>query len=465
MHTRTQFASTLIAVLIASACSRTASNPAPPASVRSSTSTSPLPPSSTAPKVVALPDSPAGKQLAWVIDGLSTATDAEITARFSKPFIDQVGITEVRTVRIGFGTIVVTEILSSQPTSAVVRTNTDAGPLILTISVDGASPPVITGLLAEPAPGPTPTSWTEVETRLQALGADTGYLVATVAADGRPTPLHARNPAVAGPLGSSFKLYVLGALARAIAAGSVAWTDTVTITPELKSLPSGELQDRPDGSGVSVLEAATLMISISDNTATDMLIDLVGVDAVEAVLATMGMSKPSVERNTPWLTTRQLFTLKWGGGLAELDRYIAADDNGRRAILAALPVDGLASSAKNLDPAVPVAIGDVEWFASREELASAHIWLDGQAEQPGLSELRTILGTNPGVGIDPALWSRFAFKGGSEPGVLSLTWLLGRPDGTRFVVAVLANDPKTAINETEGAAIGQGVINLLADKP
>jgi beta-lactamase class A len=50
----------------------------------------------------------------------------------------------------------------------------------------------------------------------------------------------------------------------------------LTVTAQLKSLPSGVLQYESDGTQISVLDAATKMISISDNAATDMLINLVG---------------------------------------------------------------------------------------------------------------------------------------------------------------------------------------------
>jgi beta-lactamase class A len=42
------------------------------------------------------------------------------------------------------------------------------------------------------------------------------------------------------------------------------------------------LQYEPEGTQISVLDAAAKMISISDNTAADMLIHLVGRSAVEA---------------------------------------------------------------------------------------------------------------------------------------------------------------------------------------
>ena len=49
------------------------------------------------------------------------------------------------------------------------------------------------------------------------------------------------------------------------------------------------------------------MISISDNTAADMLIARLGRTAVEDALKTSGMADPS--RDRPFLTSRESFTL------------------------------------------------------------------------------------------------------------------------------------------------------------
>jgi beta-lactamase class A len=96
--------------------------------------------------------------------------------------------------------------------------------------------------------------------------------------------VHSIDPATPGPLGSAFKLYVLGALGNAVASGKARWNQPLVITARLKRLPSGVLQAEPDGTAVSVQDTAAKMISFNDNTATDMLINLVGRPAVEAAL-------------------------------------------------------------------------------------------------------------------------------------------------------------------------------------
>src|SRR5699024_5109109 len=115
------------------------------------------------------------------------------------------------------------------------------------------------------------------------------------------TTVHASDAAQEpAPSGSVFKLLVLSAVIEAVEAGELTWDDELTITPAVKSLPSGQLQDHPDGSTVPVREAATLMISISDNTATDLLMEKVGPERLAASLARVS-DEP--DRLTPLLTT------------------------------------------------------------------------------------------------------------------------------------------------------------------
>ena len=107
--------------------------------------------------------------------------------------------------------------------------------------------------------------------------------------------MHSIDPGTAAPLGSAFKLYVLDALGEAVAAGKVRWDQPLTVTAQVKGLPPGELQTEPVGTRVPVLDAAGKMISLSDNTAADMLTSLVGRSAVEAMSALMQRS-PGSER-------------------------------------------------------------------------------------------------------------------------------------------------------------------------
>ena len=233
-----------------------------------------------------------------------------------------------------------------------------------------------------------------------------------------------------------------------IDSGDVGWDDPVEIRDELDSLPSGETQNEPAGSAVSVRELATRMISISDNTATDHLMDLVGRDRVEQALVTFGHTDPAA--TTPMLTTREMFVIKTNPDL--LGRYQAADVAARRALLdgevAAAPLPELADF-----PSGPTAVTTVEWFASPSDICRALIRLDDLAEQSGLDPIRDVLSENPGVATDGD-FEQVLFKGGSEPGVLFAAWLATRPDGSRIVTT------GGVVNET--APVDPQALQLLA---
>jgi beta-lactamase class A len=80
------------------------------------------------------------------------------------------------------------------------------------------------------------------------------------------------------PAASTIKFPILVALFEEVEAGRVKLNDTLVLRRDLKAeaAGSGVLQFKPVGTRLSVLETATKMITISDNTATNMIIDRLG---------------------------------------------------------------------------------------------------------------------------------------------------------------------------------------------
>jgi beta-lactamase class A len=77
------------------------------------------------------------------------------------------------------------------------------------------------------------------------------------------------------PAASTIKLPILMALFQAVDTGKVRLDETLTVRRDLIAGGSGTLQNSR-GAKLSVLQTATKMISISDNTATNMIIDRLG---------------------------------------------------------------------------------------------------------------------------------------------------------------------------------------------
>jgi beta-lactamase family protein/uncharacterized protein len=411
----------------------------------------------TVSQVVTPPSTPAGIQARWL---LAASADlpiplGELQAHFAPGFLDQVSPGQVNAVLAsagrllgGTGRIEFASLEVDQPRRLVLTVARAGSPPRLKVSLAVDERGLISGLLIQPlAPAP-PTSWTAVDSMARSAAPEVRMLVADVS-DGTCRAVHAIDPDTPAPLGSAFKLYVLDALGEAVASGRVAWNDPLTVTSANKSLPSGELQSVPDGTRVTVEDAAAKMISISDNTAADMLIERLGRGAVEAALAATGMADPGLNR--PFLTTRELFILKLERWPALAREYLEANGAGRRALLARIDRMPLPALAGVGAWTAPRDVGGIEWFGSADDLCRVYVSLRRLADKPGLAPIGRTFEANPGgLDLDPARWQGTWFKGGSEVGVLTMTFLATTRTGRSYFAAVLAENPTAPINE--GAA-------------
>lgn len=265
-------------------------------------------------------------------------------------------------------------------------------------------------------------------------------------------PVISIDPHKALALGSSFKLYVLAALAEDVKAGRRKWSDVVPLSE--KSYPSGKLQDWPQGAPITLHTLASLMISISDNTATDQLIKVLGRKRILQLMIASGHANPSA--NDQFLTTREFFMLKADPVLAEQWR---SDDTN-------LQIGALNEMASRANPPLdqinaafaqgPKAI-DIEWFASPADLAKLFAHMRRTADPKVFDIMAINPSATPGI---KANWRYIGFKGGSEPGVLNLTWLLTDASGRDWVLTLGWNNPQAAVDEGKMEAIAQRILLL-----
>jgi beta-lactamase class A len=90
---------------------------------------------------------------------------------------------------------------------------------------------------------------------------------------------------------STIKLPILCALEAQVARGAVRWADTVTLRDADKIGGSGVLASLSDGSVFTLRDLAILMIVVSDNTATNLVLDRIGgADVVNDYLDTLGLT-------------------------------------------------------------------------------------------------------------------------------------------------------------------------------
>lgn len=449
-------------LVVVVSCTDSADTSTTPDTARSSTTTtSPtLPATTTATSPTVQPDVQA--EIDWLVTLLNgdDLTQDEYESRFTEEFRGQVSYAE------GFVPLL-EQFRPEGPFTVVDRSGEGARGVAVVESADGTQARVVAdldeqnrfaALTIQPADAPTlddpPEDVAEAFERLSAIGTLRAQSAEIV--EGRCVPIAEQDPAEPAPIGSVFKLYVLAALGEAVAAGEIAWDDTIVVRDELESVPSGTLQNREAGEEVSVREVAGSMISISDNTATDHLIDLLGRETIEAAMVDYGNNTP--ELNTPLMDTRELTALKVGPASGLRIQWIEGDVESRRSILR--QISGITPGDLPIDDWTdPIDPHLVEWFASPEDMCSLAIHLMELAGS--VPEVGEILAMNPGVAADLGTWEEIWFKGGSEPGLIA-AWFLTEAGSRTFVTAGSVVEPEAVIDSEEAILLFAGVRDLLA---
>jgi beta-lactamase class A len=437
------------------AASPTTSPPAagpPQPSVTANTSHTPVLPAG-------VPDTAAGHQLAWVLASMNKVpTPAEIEPHFSPAFLAQVPLTKLVATadQVVLGAPYTLEKVAPSRESdrslvALVRSSRGQGFTVhLVLQHEGGDQ--IAGLLIRTHVDPkVAASWDEVSETLRTVAPSVGFLAAEI--DGKKCiPISSLEPKKPLAIGSTFKLYILDALAEQIASGKRTWDDPVVIEDGHKSLPSGRMRDEPAGKTFTLRHFAEQMISVSDNTAADHLLALAGRTAVESAVKTSGHSNPSLL--VPFLSTREMFAIKLLASPDEQSAYIAADIARKRTLLDGYgkrdPVEMMEHASSFT---TPVRVDSLEWLASPEDLCRIMVDLHEQAAASVTAPVGAILSINAGIPDEKKQYSYIGFKGGSEPGVLNMTYLLQRARDDKWLfLSVGFNDTKTAIDEPKAVA-------------
>ncbi len=251
----------------------------------------------------------------------------------------------------------------------------------------------------------------------QQLTSLAGQVSVLVTCDGQTLFEHQADTPLA--VGSAFKLAVLGALSRLIEDGTHQWRDVVTLQQKHISMPSGMLHKMPIGSPFTLYSVAALMISISDNTATDLLIDLIGRDAIQALLGTDQL-----------LSTREFFLLKTDSALRQ--QYLTLADAEKSALL-----QGHAHQPLEQQATIRQHHPGVEWYVSARKL------------QQLIEKVRhlDVMSISPGPAL-PAHWQHIAYKGGSEPGVRNRTAAVRDQNNKQYYAIVTINCDEDSLDSS-----------------
>lgn len=289
-------------------------------------------------------------------------------------------------------------------------------------------------------------SFAEIKNDFAALPGDAAFAVMELPTGAPPRLIAGYRSDKQIAIASTFKLYVLAELSVQIASGQRRWSDVTAL--KHRSYSSLATRGWPKNSPAT-LETLTLqMIAVSDNSASDTLLHLLGRSQVESRLRTIGHSAP--ERTLPLLTTVEAFVLKGDEKLR--NRYLRGNEAERRKLLSTA-----AHRLKygNVDPLVysspqPKYIGEIEWFASPEDIGQLLNYIRLSRDPRALK----ILGVNAGVAEGRRSgWRYMGYKGGSEPGVISMSYLLLSRRGRWYAVTASWNNTDKAVNEPQFSAL------------
>jgi beta-lactamase class A len=163
-------------------------------------------------------------------------------------------------------------------------------------------------------------NWSGVEAEIAAVTAQGGEAsVAIVAPDGTKIDWRGNDLFRAA---STMKIQVMIEIFRRFERGESAPDDIQVLTDALRTPGSGVLTHMHAGLELTVADNLYLMISISDNTATNFLIDLATIEGINATIRDLGIEQSLVRRrmlgrtpgpNDPenWIKATEMAELMW----------------------------------------------------------------------------------------------------------------------------------------------------------
>jgi Beta-lactamase enzyme family len=308
------------------------------------------------------------------------------------------------------------------------------------INITDGSPGKVIGLLATNFAA-TGDSLEKIGADFKALPGNAGFVITALKDSGSNTVVAEYNAATQFGIGSTFKLYILAELASQIEAKERSWRDVTPLAH--RSFSSAATDKWPKDTPVTLATLALQMISVSDNSATDTLLHLLGRTAVERKLAQIGHRAP--DKMLPFLSTVEAFALKSPANTGLRNRYLAASEAQQRGIINTQQEKlGFGQVDSQAFAGGPVYIDTIEWFAAPYDIAE----LLNHMRRTRNDKMLEVMAVNPGLpAATAAKWGYVGYKGGSEPGVISMSYLLHSKSGHWFAVSGSWNDPANAVDD------------------
>ncbi len=233
------------------------------------------------------------------------------------------------------------------------------------------------------------------------------------------------NPDRVFPTASVFKVPVMAEVFRQVRAGKFSLEDRLTLADADKTLTTGILLAFDAGLQPTIRDLAEIMNIVSDNTATTMLVDLVGRANINELMAQIGCPEINVTLNV-----HEMFLHAWH---LPLDRPVSVKRLARAAGAKPMDYESLTFDRSSRNT-IATARATAKLF---EKLARGSI-VDRKASREMLDILRRQHFTNRIVKYLP--WGSYANKTGSMRGLRNDSGLIWRGRHDRIVYSAYTFD-------------------------
>jgi len=431
---------------------------------------------------------PASEKLQWFLDQLipgEPITDAEIAENFAPGWLGNFSVQETRdfllSVRSNYPNGRVTDRIMLTPmefTGLITGTNGNEGFVVLgskfadpginklSVSFFG------TGQGAVVRPEHQSLDLTQAADEFLTMSSQPALLIGRINASDQCVVVEGRNETGARATASIFKIWVLGGVAEAVENGTERNGRIVPRT-DAEEAPGGPVASEPNDTPFTVLELAELMLGISDNTATDLLHELVGRSALNAIPAAFGHAQPGLL--TPFLNISETFHLLFSVPFAEANGYLNGSESAQADFVTDTlePLGSIAANGGGFNNADLTTT--VTWRASPLDICNAfarhRLWALGSDEAFLVERALGAGAAQPNIRNE---WDRVWYKGGNlvveaDPGnpgfeqvVLTHAWLVENEGEDPYVVVALSNGPIDDIDTFDVQSITGRIFELLA---
>ncbi len=429
-----------------------------------------------------LPPGPATTQLSWLLEQLAVGADTseqEISSRFSPAWLSSIPAAQTRdfiaSVRdqypnariidiVGIGPMQFTGLIAGDTNNEAFVTfeTTFASGLINRFGVNFFG----TGEGSVVFAADADLDLQQAADKFTTLSTEPGLLVARVDDNDLCTPLVERNPETLRATASIVKIWVMGGVADAIADRSIS-TDQVVLLAEAEKTPGGPVVNEPVNTAFTVDQLSQLMLGISDNTATDLLHELVGRERLDRIINEFGHA--SAEVLTPLLAIGEQFHLLFSVSAAAADNFLNGTEQFQQQYIddEIVPLGSFAANRGSFSNLSLLTGGT--WRASAMDvcnaLASHRTWAQGSDQMLLVDRALGAQAAQPRVRQQ---WDRVWYKGGSLAqnngglAVLTHAWLLENAGEQPWVVVGLSNSPSANIDVFAVQSILGRILQLAA---